>query len=66
MQCPVCRSELKACEDVFALGKALNVTRTDIPALADKITLKSAIFVNVDLCRNLECRHVSLTYNSTT
>jgi hypothetical protein len=66
MKCPICQQDnMKECEDVFALGKALNTRQANIPALADKISLKDAMFVNVNICRNLECRHVSLIHNST-
>lgn len=61
MKCPQCGSEMTKSPDVYALGKALNVSRANIPAAEDKITLKAVMYVDVDVCPNQDCRHVALS-----
>lgn len=65
MKCPVCGSaEMKQLDDYYALGKAQNVSLADFPAIADKFTLRQAVYVKLNVCQNSECQHVSLTFQS--
>jgi hypothetical protein len=56
---------MKACENKWALGKGIDVSPANLTELENKISLCEAMFVNVDICRNLECQHVELTWHST-
>jgi len=63
MKCPVCgRNDMKPLDDLYALGKAKNVSIADFPAIADKFTLRQAVYVKLNVCQNLECQYVSLTF----
>jgi hypothetical protein len=65
MKCPVCdQGEMKSLDDLYALGKANNASISDFPAVADKFTLRQAIYVKLNVCQNPECKHVALNFHS--
>ncbi|HEY2470340.1 MAG TPA: hypothetical protein VGI45_21275 [Terracidiphilus sp.] len=55
---------MKELDELYALGKAKNASIADFPAIADKFTLRQAAYVKLNICQNLECQHVSLTFHS--
>lgn len=65
MNCPRCGFEMKACENKWALGKGIDVSPANLTGPENKISLCEAMFVNVNICYNLECLHVELTWHST-
>lgn len=65
MKCPVCgRDDMKALDELYALGKAKNASIADFPAIADKFSLRQAAYVKLNICQNPDCQHVSLTFHS--
>jgi hypothetical protein len=64
MKCPVCGGEMKELDELYALGKAKNASIADFPAIADKFTLRQAAYVKLNVCKNPECHHISLTFHS--
>lgn len=65
MKCPVCGcDEVRTPDELYAMGKANNASIADFPAIADKFTLRQAVYVKLNICQNPQCQHVSLTFQS--